>query len=239
MTTTAYDTQFIASDIAFTDDNDNVHVDVPFRKVKRIDDVVIGMAGCLNCMVDFANMILEYVTNVSNDLKMPQSIAGRLDRDFIVLMNTAGICLKYSKAKGSNDISLVNITQIPTVIGSGSQYVTDGFKEHKNAVVAVLEAIKHDKYTDGDVKYCNVNRDEIHNLEVHPMSKVHNIQVTGLQGELDATKKFLGQEENVGKNFRASTEVHYVGTPDPMSLEAGMAILKQGLAKVREQFQVK
>jgi hypothetical protein len=239
LTTTAYDSQFIASDIAFTDNNNVVTLQIPFRKVKRIGEVVIGMAGCLECMIDFSNMIVQYVTGASNDMDMPAAIPGRADRDFVVLVHAAGTCLKYTKAKGSNDVTLVNITQIPTVIGSGSHYVTTGFNEHKNAVVAVLEAMKQDPYTGGEVKYCNIHREDVHNLEIHPMSNVHNLQVTGVQNELEATTEFMQRQENVGKVFRASTEVHYVGTPDPMPLEAGLAILKQGLAKVRAQYTTK
>lgn len=236
LTTTAYDTYFIASDTAFTDNNDVVTMDIPFRKVKRIDKLVIGMAGCLQCMVDFSDAIVQYATNVIDDLIVPQSISDRIDRDFIAMVNTAGACLKISKGKDSNQIVIENITSVPTVIGSGSGYVTEGFETHRSAVVSVLEAMKYDKYTGGDMKYCSVHREDIHNLEVHPMSDVLKMQVTGVQSEVQAANDFLLQAENAGKTFKASTKEFHVGDPKPLPMDAALSMLKQGLAGAREYY---
>lgn len=232
MTTTAYDLGFVASDIAFTDSNDVVTTLIPFRKVKRVGDVVIGMAGCLECMVDFSNMVVNFVTG-NAPLDFPDSIVQRGDRDFVVIIHSAGACMKFDKMKHAVSATVTNITQVPTVIGSGSAYVTNAFNTHKNAVVAVLEAIRHDKYTDGEVRYCSVDLDDIHNLEVIAMSTLANVQITGLQAEIKAANDFMAKSENVGKSYRASTHATYVGTPDVMPLEAGMALLQQGLEKTR------
>lgn len=236
LTTTAYDTYFIASDTAFTDNNDIVTMDIPFRKVKRIDNLVIGMAGCLQCMVDFSEAIIQYATNVVDDLFIPASISERVERDFIAMVNTAGACLKISKEKDSNKIVIENITSVPTVIGSGSDYVTEGFGTHRSAVVSVLEAMKYDKYTDGEMKYCSVHREDIHNLEVHPMSDVLKMQVTGVQSEIKAANDFLLKSENTGKTFRASTREFHVGDPSPLPMDAALSMLKQGLAEAREYY---
>lgn len=237
MTTTAYDLTFIASDIAFTEDVTNVvRTDIPFRKVKRIGEVVIGMAGCLDCMVDFSNMVLNYVTGKSNSLDFPDSIVQRGARDFSVMLHAAGACMKFDKAKHATDVVVNNITQVPTVIGSGSGYVTTAFNTHKNAVVAVLEAIRHDTYTKGDVKYCCVHLDDIHNLELHAMSNLAKTQITGLQAEIGAANDFMAKPEHAGKSFRASTEATYVGTPDAMPLAAGMSLLQKGLERIRSEY---
>lgn len=237
MTTTAYDTTFFASDIAFTDNNDVVHLNVPFRKVKRIGSMVFGMAGCLACMRDYTQMILDYVKGTTDVLAFPQSIINRADRDFIVMVHLAGGCFKFDKLAGAVAPVMQNVTQTPTVIGSGSYFVDGGFKTHQNAVVAVLEAIRSkDKYTDGEVKYCSVQLDDVHNLEIDPMNSTTALQVTGMQNEINAANDFMAQ--NQGKTFHASTKVAYVGKPEEMPLEAGMAILQQGLDVVREQLKV-
>lgn len=236
LTTTAYDLGFIASDIAFTDDQDVVTVSIPFRKVKRIGDVVIGMAGCYQCMIDFSNMVVEYVVGTTSSLVFPDSIVQRQDRDFVVIIHSAGVCMKFDKLKNATSATVSNITQVPTVIGSGSHYVTDAFNTHKNAVVAVLEAIRHDKYTDGEVRYCSVDMEDIHNLEVSAMSNLANVQITGLQNEIKAANDFIADAKNVGRSYRASTHVTYVGMPDVMPLDAGMALLQQGLGKIRKEF---
>ncbi len=235
MTTTAYDTNFIASDIAFTDTQGNVHLNIPFRKVKRIEGIVLGMAGCLDCMKDYTQMIIDYVTKKSDYFDMPSSITNRQDRDFLVMIYLNGTCLQISKPKQS-DVGISIITQIPTVIGSGSSYVQNVLDDCKNAVVAVLEAIKHDKYTDGDVKYCSIKRRDVHNLEDHPMSAQLKIQLTGIQQELDAANEFLVHPSNAGKAFHASTETFHAGEPSTISLEAGMLFLKQGFSEVRDSF---
>ncbi|WP_347986233.1 hypothetical protein [Methylomonas sp. AM2-LC] len=233
MTTTAYDTHFIASDIAFTDGEDNVHLDVPFRKVKRIKGAVIGMAGCLECMVDFSNMILNFILQKSDDFIIPATIVDRKDRDFIVMVYINGSCIKIQKLRNS-EVKAENITQIPTVIGSGSKYVQNVINDCPNAVVAVLEAIKHDKYTDGEVKYCSIRRDDVHNLEAYPMSTELEIQVFGFQKEVEAANDFLNTQDNQGKVFQASTEVYHVGTPSPIPLEIGMNFIKQGFFDIKK-----
>lgn len=234
MTTTAYDQHFIASDIAFTDNNDNVTLDIPFRKVKRIGDVVFGMAGCLRCMIDFSNEILAYVKGDITDLKIPDTITNQADRDFIVILYINGICIKISKLKQTTTVIEENITNTATVIGSGSQYVQTVMQDCPNAIVAVLEAIKHDKYTDGEVKYSSVRREDVHNLEVLPMINT-NLQVAGLQNELDAANDFLNAAENVGKSFKASTEVFHVGSTATLPLGTGMQLLKDSLDKIKSQ----
>ncbi|MBV8657140.1 MAG: hypothetical protein JO142_04870 [Burkholderiales bacterium] len=236
MTTTAYDLSFIASDVAFTDNNGVVHTNLPFRKVKRIGEVVIGMAGCYECMIDFSNMVVDYVCGNSPAPVFPASIIARKDRDFIVMLHAAGACMKFDKLKNATDATVNNITQVPTVIGSGSKHVTKAFDSHKNAVVAVLEAIRQDPFTKGEVKYCSVHMDDIHNLELHAMSNLANTQITGLKAEIDAANDFMAKPENVGKSFRASTEVTYVGTPDAMPLDAGIALLQQGLERIRADY---
>lgn len=235
MTTTAYDMHFIASDIAFTRDLiDEVTLDIPFRKVKRVGDAVFGMAGCLNCMIDFSEMVYQYISKVIPEFEMPASILNRLDRDFIVMVYLNGLCLKVSKNKNANEVIVENITQIPTVIGSGSKYVGSMINDCPNAIVAVLEAIKHDKYTDGDVKYCSIRRDDIHNLEIHPMSKL-TLQLTGMKSELDAVNDFLAKPENTGKAFHASTEVVHASSPAAIPTNLGMQILKDGFASIRDR----
>lgn len=236
MTTTAYDMRFLASDIAFTDNQGNVTLDVPFRKVKRIGSVVVGMAGCLACMVDFSNSVLGYATGQIDDLIVPDTILARTDRDFVALLYTTDVCLKLTKKTGSNDIELEDVTSSPTVIGSGGDYVRDGFLVHQNGVVAVLEATKHDKHTAGSVKYCSVSHDNIHNLEVHAMSKDLKLEITGLQAEVVAAEQFLAVPANEGKSFHASTKTYSVGEPKAMKLEDGMTILKRGLAGVRDAY---
>ncbi|UOG18711.1 hypothetical protein [Acinetobacter sp. PK01] len=128
-----------------------------------------------------------------------------------------------------------NITQIPTVIGSGSQYTSNIIQECPNAVVAVLEAIKHDKYTDGEVKYCSIRKEEIHNLEIHPMSHTLKTQLTGVQQELHQTKAFLTSDVAVGRNFSASTETFHVAQPSTINNELGMSLLKEGFMQIRNQ----
>lgn len=236
MTTTAYDTGFFASDIAFTDNNGVVHLNIPFRKIKRVGDVVFGMAGCLACMGDFTQMVVDYAKGAAPQLLFPESITRRQDRDFIVMIHLAGACMQFDKAKGSEQVTVQNITQTPTVIGSGSYFVDGGFKTHRNAVVAVLEAIRSkDKYTDGDVKYCSVQLAEVHNLEVDPMNSTTTTQIAGMQKEIAAANDFIAQPEHLGKTFHASTKVAYVGKPEQMPLDAGMSILQQGLDAVRAQ----
>ncbi|ENM3807388.1 hypothetical protein IS636_003521 [Vibrio cholerae] len=235
MTTTAYDQHFIASDIAFTDDKDQVHLDIPFRKVKRIGNIVFGMAGCLECMYDFSNMICEYLTGTVTELGIPETIVKREDRDFIVMVYTNGMCVKLTKRKHSGEIAEENVTNTSTVIGSGSQYVQGVIKDCPSAVVAVLEAIKHDKYTDGDVKYTSVRRDDVHNLEAHPMSNTLKMQITGLETELKAANEFLNADENQGKVFKASTEVYHVGTTDSLPKGTMMKLLKESLDQMRAQ----
>lgn len=233
MTTTAYDTHFIASDIAFTDENDVVHLNINFRKVKRIGNAVIGMAGCFRCMIEFTDMVLSYVLQKIPEFEIPSSILNRLDKDFVVIVHMDGMCLKATKPKFVNTIQIENITQVPTVIGSGSQYVKDVLDDCPNAVVAVLEAIKHDKYTCGDVKYCSIRREDVHNLEIDPMSIQLKTQLAGLQNEVTAANDFLNRDENQGKAFRASTEALHLGTPSPMPTELGMLLLKQGFSAIR------
>lgn len=233
MTTTAYDTHFIASDIAFTDEDDNVSLDNPFRKVKRIDKAVIGMAGCLACMYDYSDMLLNYLAN-GGAFGFPSEIIARKDRDFIVIVYIDGVCWKISKLKHQTKPTMENITQIPTVIGSGSYYVQNVIDDCPNAVVAVLEAMKKDKYTGGEVKYCSIRREDVHNLEVHPMSINLQKQITGLQAELKATNDFLMKPENKGKAFHAGSHVYHMGEPSPVDFDAGMRFLEQGFSKIRD-----
>ena len=233
MTTTAYDLHFIASDIAFTDNNDEVHLDIPFRKVKRIDNIVFGMAGCLRCMNDYCKTIIDFLENKIDNVNLPKSIIDRSDSDFIVMLYINGACLKLEKRKNSG-LFIENITQVPVVIGSGGNYVQDILNDCPNAVVAVLEAIKRDKYTKGDVKYCSIRREDIHNLEVSPMSTV-KLQVFGIQQEVEAANDFLNKKENQGKVFSASTEVFQHGNPSPISIEVGMAMIKEGFSNIKNK----
>ena len=233
MTTTTYDTTFLASDTAFTDNDGNVHLDVPFRKVARLDRVTVGMAGCLACMVDFLQSVMSYVTGEIAQLVFPAKILERIDRDFVALLHTDGVCLLLSKSKGDDKFELKDVTDKPTVIGSGNQYVSEGFQRHKNGVVAVLEATRHDKYTKGNVIYCSVVHEDIHNLKVDAMSKDVKLQITGMHKDIVAAEEFLGMPENEGKSFHASTYSFVLGTPKEMRLEEGLAILERGLADVR------
>ncbi|UOG18712.1 hypothetical protein [Acinetobacter sp. PK01] len=100
MTTTAYDTHFIASDIAFTDQHGVVNLSIPFRKVKRIGHIVIGMAGCLTCMADFCNMLVDFIQGKTDNFGIPQTILDRTERDFISIVYVNGACLKISKTVG-------------------------------------------------------------------------------------------------------------------------------------------
>ncbi len=224
----------MASDIAFTDNNGVVYLNVPFRKVKRVGEAVIGMAGCLDCMKDFTQMIVDYVKGTTPSISFPQSIVDRLDRDFIAMIHIAGACMKFDKFQGMTGATVQNITQTPTVIGSGSDFVIGGFDTHKNAVVAVLEAIRSkDQCTAGEVKYCSVQLDDVHNLEMDMTNSTATLQVTGLQKEIQAANDFTAKAEHIGKTFHASTKVTYVGKPEQMPLDAGMSILQQGLDAVR------
>lgn len=234
MTTTAYDTHFIASDIAFTDQFGSVNLSIPFRKVKRIGSVVIGMAGCLECMLDFCNMACNFVLGERIDFNVPDSILQRVNRDFIALIYVNGSCLKISKAIGSSEIGIENITQIPTVIGSGSQFTRNIIEECPNALVAVLEAIKHDKYTDGEVKYCSIRKENIHNLELNPMSQTLKLQLTGMQQEIRETEAFLSSDVVNGKIYNASTETYHQIDPDSINNELGMSLLREGFQKVKD-----
>ncbi|ENV47560.1 hypothetical protein P255_01981 [Acinetobacter brisouii CIP 110357] len=236
MTTTAYDTHFIASDIAFTDQDGVVNLSIPFRKVKRIGSIVIGMAGCLNCMIDFCEMAFQFVSGQTDKFDFPIQIQERTNRDFIAMIYVNGSCLKLSKIIGSSEVSIENITQIPTVIGSGSQFTSNIIEECPNAVVAVLEAIKHDKYTDGEVKYCSIRNDTIHNLELHPMSQTLKMQLTGMQQEIQETRAFLGSDVANGKNFSASTETYHKTDPATINNQIGMSLLREGFEKVRNDF---
>jgi hypothetical protein len=243
VTTTAYDTHFIASDIAFTDlKTGEIYLDIPFRKVKRVGQSVIGMAGCLSCMVDFSNMILTYIQDKSQFFGVPASIIDRDGSDFIAMIHIDGMCLKLTKVKDDMTekfkVTVDNVTLIPTVIGSGGDHVQDIINDCPNAVVAVLEAIKRDKYTAGDVKYCSIKREDIHNLEVLPMSIQLQKQVTGLQEELRVTNDFLVRPENESKVFHASTETYYAGTPSSMDFDTGMLLLKQGFSKISDSLSV-
>ena len=233
MTTTAYDLHFMASDTAFTDGNDEVHLNIPFRKVKRIDNVVIGMAGCLDCMKDYCQTILDFLENKIDNVDLPASIIGRIERDFIVMLYINGSCLKLEKRKNSTAF-IQNITHVPVVIGSGGNYVQDILNDCQNAVVAVLEAIKRDKYTKGDVKYCSIRREDIHNLEANPMSTL-KVQIFGIQQDVVAANDFLNKKENQGKVFSASTEIFQHGEPSPISLEVGMAMIKEGFSNIKNK----
>lgn len=233
MTTTAYDTHFIASDIAFTDADDCVHLDIPFRKVKRIGESVIGMAGCLYCMNDFSNMLINFIRGLSA-FNLPVEIMQREQSDFIAMIYISGACWKITKMKMQIEPTMENITQIPTVIGSGSYYVQNVIDDCPNAVVAVLEARKCDKYTDGEVKYCSIKRNDIHNLEENPMNTQLNIQLLGIEKEISATNDFLMKPENKGKAFHAGSHVHHVGKPSPVDFDAGMKFLEQGFSKIRD-----
>jgi hypothetical protein len=232
LTTTAYDLHFIASDIAFTDENGTVHLNIPFRKVKRIENVVIGMAGCLSCMIDYCQMLINFLENDSK-LHFPQSIIDRETSDFIAILYINGACLKLEKLRNAK-LSIHNITQVPTVIGSGGGYVQEILNDCPNAVVAVLEAMKHDRYTDGEVKYCSIRREDIHNLEVSAMS-TPKLQVLGLQQELESVNEFLTNKDNQGKSFSASTEVFYHGEPSPISIEVGMAMIQEGFENIKKK----
>jgi hypothetical protein len=180
-------------------------------------------------------MVFQYISKRASDFEMPSSILARLDRDFTVMVYLNGMCLRVSKNINAHSVIIENITQIPTVIGSGSKYVGSMINDCPNAVVAVLEAIKHDKYTDGDVKYCSIRRDDIHNLEIHPMSNLLNLQLTGMKAELDAVNDFLAKPENAGKAFHATTEVYHAGSPAVIPTNLGMQLLKDGFASIRDR----
>lgn len=235
MTTTTYDSIFIASDTAFTDNDGNVDLTLPFRKVARLGRVTVGMAGCLACMVDFLRSVIDHVMDGA-ELALPGKILERTDRDFVALLHTDGVCLLLTKSKGAVKFDLKDVTDKPTVIGSGDQYVSEGFQRHKNGVVAVLEATRHDKYTKGNVIYCSVVHEDIHNLKVDLMSKDLKLQVSGLNKDVIVAEEFLGKPANVGKSFHASTNSFVLGTPKDMELKAGLAILERGLADVRDAY---
>jgi hypothetical protein len=234
MTTTVYDTHFMASDIAFTDEKGNVQLDIPFGKIKRLGSIVIGMAGCLSYMKDFTEMLLAFVQKKIDKIEIPTSITTATDRNFVVMIYLNGKCLKIEKPINGK-VTIENITEIPTVIGSGSKYVKTVLDDCPNAVVAVLEAIKRDKYTAGGVKYCSIRRDDIHNLDVNPMSAELKTQITGFQHEIEVTNDFLSSPKNEGKSFHASTEVYCLGKPSPIAIDEGLFLLEQGFSEIRNQ----
>lgn len=223
----------MASDSAFTDNKGNVRLDVPFGKVKRLGTIVIGMAGCLQCMKDFTQMLLDFIQGKISKIEMPLSIINVSDRNFVAIIYRNEICLKIEKPLNGK-ITVENITDVPTVIGSGSKYVQDVLEDCPNAVVAVLEAIKRDKYTAGNVKYCSVRRNDIHNLEVNLMNANLKTQITGFQQEIEIIDGFLQSPQNEDKSFHASTEIYCLGKPSPMSLEDGLLFLEQGLTEIRD-----
>jgi len=232
LTTTAYDSHFMASDIAFTDEKGNVRLDIPFVKIKRLGSVVIGMAGCLLCMKDFTEMLLEFVQKKIDKIEIPVSITQATDRNFVAMIFLNEKCLKIEKPINGK-VTIENITEIPTVIGSGSKYVKTVLDDCPNAVVAVFEAIKRDKYTAGDVKYCSVRRADIHNLEIKIMNAELKTQITGFQDEIEGISDFLSSPINDGKSFHASTEVYCLGKPSPIAIDDGLVFLEQGFSEIR------
>lgn len=234
MTTTVYDTHVMSSDSAFTEMSTGiVTLEIQFQKVKRVDSIVVGMAGCLRGMIDFWDSILDFVQQKTTHPEFPSSILQRKS-EFLAMICFEEQCYKYHLPKDSEELMFGNITNVPTVIGSGGKHISSVLEDCPNAVVAVLEAIKRDAYTKGDVKYCSIRLEGIHNLEIRPMNTLQQ-QITGLQQELAATNDFLGKAENEGKVFHACTDVYHQGTPTPVTKEDAMSFLAKALGSVREK----
>lgn len=234
MTTTAYDTHFIASDIAFTVNRDNVSevtLDIPFKKVKRVGDIVFGMAGCLFCMRDFCQALIDDILQNKTQFNLPSSILERTNSDFIAIVYLSGSCLKVTKAVNQTEYTMENITNVPTVIGSGSRHTQHIIQDCPNALAVVLEAIKYDEYTAGDVKYCSIKREDVHNLESPIMSTTLNNQIVMLQTEIAETNCLLGN----GNTYHANTETYHHGEPVKISTELGLQMFQHSLTNVREK----
>jgi hypothetical protein len=185
-------------------------------------------------MKDFTEMLLAFVQQKIDKIEIPISITAATDRNFVAMIYLNRKCLKIEKPINGK-VTIENITEIPTVIGSGSRHVKTVLDDCPNAVVAVLEAIKRDKYTAGDVKYCSIRRDDIHNLDVNPMSAELKTQITGFQHEIEVTNDFLSSPKNEGKSFHASTEVYCLGKPSPIAIDEGLFLLEQGFSEIRNQ----
>lgn len=109
MTTTAYDTHFMASDIAFTVNRTEVTLNIPFRKVKRLGDIVFGMAGCLFCMRDFSEALIDFILQNKTQFELPRSILEKTNSDFIALIYLSGSCLKVSKMVNDTEFTIENM----------------------------------------------------------------------------------------------------------------------------------
>lgn len=231
MTTTAYDTHFMASDIAFTVNKTQVTLDIPFRKVKRLGDIVFGMAGCLFCMRDFCEALIENILQNKTQFELPSSIISRTGSDFIALIYLSGSCLKVSKMVNHTEYTIENITNVPTVIGSGSAHTQHIIQDCPNAIAVVLEAIKYDQYTAGDVKYCSIKREEVHNLEAPIMSTTLNKQILTLQTEIADTNQLVG----TGNTYHANTETYHHGEPVKISTDLGLQMFQHSLTNIRNK----
>ncbi|MDR8377929.1 hypothetical protein FPK36_21470, partial [Acinetobacter baumannii] len=104
----------------FTVNRTEVTLNIPFRKVKRLGDIVFGMAGCLFCMRDFSEALIDFILQNKTQFELPRSILEKTNSDFIALIYLSGSCLKVSKMVNDTEFTIENITNVPTVIGSGS-----------------------------------------------------------------------------------------------------------------------
>ena len=231
MTTTAYDTHFMASDIAFTVNRTEVTLNIPFRKVKRLGEIVFGMAGCLFCMRDFSEALIDFILQNKTQFELPRCILEKTSSDFIALIYLSGSCLKVSKMVNHAEFTIENITNVPTVIGSGSLHTQHIIQDCPNAIAVVLEAIKYDQYTAGEVKYCSIKREEVHNLEAPIMSTTLNNQIQMLQTEIAETNQLVGN----GNTYHANTETYHHGEPVKISTELGLQMFQHSLTNVRNK----
>jgi hypothetical protein len=182
VTTVAYDKIYIASDSAYTV-NETTYTDIPFSKIQKINNVIFGMAGMLSIMLDFTK---EMFYNENFDVK--QFLLTEKG-DFGAILYKNQFCLKIDKE--DSFIKIQDITNVPTVIGSGSLYTEEIINNCPDAVISVLKAIEKDQYSKGEIKYCGL-KCEINNLNKETKTELEEMQKYFFheRGQLFAHKNF-------------------------------------------------
>jgi hypothetical protein len=76
----------MSSDTAFTDEDGIVYTDFALTKINRVGRIVVGMAGCLECMIEFYLTIIDFVSTSQEVLSVPRSIIESPERDFVAMV---------------------------------------------------------------------------------------------------------------------------------------------------------